>query len=93
METLPLNIEAITDGRQSTYRNLRRAVDACLSGLRSGMDDANLRLELEAAVRDNSNYGLAVWFFTRDGMKSPPFSELRTHYPTVWNTLVATVFA
>jgi uncharacterized protein (TIGR02646 family) len=82
---LPLNIEAISEGRQRIHRNLRRAVHHFLQS-----DCSEVAVgELEAALRDNSDYGLLVWFLSREGMNDQPFVFLRQHHPDLWERLQA----
>ncbi|MDM8004877.1 MAG: hypothetical protein QUV05_01820 [Phycisphaerae bacterium] len=87
---LPLNTDPITEGRQRTDRNLRRAVRAFLCGV--GPESAEVRPEVKqellAAVRDNDGYGLTSWYFEKDGKKESPFSDLRAGYPRIWEEIV-----
>jgi uncharacterized protein (TIGR02646 family) len=81
---LPLNIEAVTEGRQRTRRNLVRAVNTFIKGMAAGIDLPALEAELLEAVRDNDDYGLAHWYFQRDGREQEPFKSLQNAHPAVW---------
>lgn len=83
-EVLPLNVEAVTDGRCRTRRNLKRAVQHFVERAGQGAQLEVHADELAAAVHDNDDYGLAAWFFLRDGREEPPFSDLRKRYPSTW---------
>ena len=83
-DILPLNIEAVTEGRLRTKRNLQRAVRDFTGHVEQGRNMAEAENELVEAVRDNDDYGLAVWFFIRDGQKDRPFADLKTNWPKVW---------
>ncbi len=84
---LPLNIEAITEGRLRTKRNLQRAIEAYLRELDSGRPPGAARDDLVQAIRENDDYGLSIWFFLRDGKEEPPFSLLRMKYPETWGQI------
>ena len=81
---LPLNIEAVTEGRLRTRRNLVRAVRGFLSHGASSSAGGTLEAELLEAVRDNDDYGLALWYFRRDGGTEEPFHTLRASHPDTW---------
>lgn len=85
---LPLNIEAVTEGRKRTARNLKRAVDHFL--LRRHVPNAIE--ELLTAIRDNDDYGLAEWYFVREGIGEPPFSNFKASDGDAWSraTRIAT---
>ena len=84
---LPLNIEAITEGRLRTKRNLQRAIEAYLRELDSGGPPGAARDDLVQAIRENDDYGLSIWFFLRDGKEESPFSLLRMKYPETWGQI------
>ncbi|MCI0461002.1 MAG: hypothetical protein L0Z62_28985 [Gemmataceae bacterium] len=84
---LPLNIEPVTEGRRRIQRNLRRAVERCLEQLTQGADSAAAAKQLQTAVQDNDDYGLAVWFFLREGREEAPFRTLRSKNRTVWRAI------
>lgn len=88
---LPLNIQAVTEGRLRTGRNLGRCVRRFLESTNSTPSAGTRERELLGCVCDNSDYGLASWFFLRDGQAEPPFAELRTKSPDVWNRVSARV--
>jgi uncharacterized protein (TIGR02646 family) len=81
---LPLNIEAITEGRLRTKRNLHRAASAFLSDIDQGNPLREARDSLFEAIRDNDAYGLAVWYFVHDGSGEEPFRGLQLRFPGVW---------
>ncbi len=82
---LPLNIEAVAEGRLTMRRNLARAIKAFLFQVtNSTTDPVTLEAELLEAVRDNDEYGLGVWYFRRDGATEPPFQSLQASHPAVW---------
>lgn len=83
---LPLNIEAVTEGRQRTRRNLVRAINTFLSHM-SSSNREGLQTELLDAVQDNDEYGLIYWYFSGDGMSEEPFHTLRESYRDVWNRI------
>jgi uncharacterized protein (TIGR02646 family) len=78
---LPLNVEAVTDGRRRIARNLQRAVEHFLAA--HSQDGSVDRLLY--AIRDNDDYGLAIWYFHREGAREAPFSALRSSNPDVWS--------
>jgi uncharacterized protein (TIGR02646 family) len=84
---LPLNIEAVTEGRLRTRRNLVRAVRSFLSHMATSADPHGPEAELLEAVRDNDDYGLALWYFRRDGGTEEPFQTLRASYCGIWDRL------
>src|SRR5262245_38655984 len=88
---LPLNIEAVTDGRQRTQRNLRRAVRHFLQQAQHATDLKTAQTELLEAISDNDGYALARWFFERQGKKEPPFSDLKKNFPSVWKAVLASL--
>jgi hypothetical protein len=90
---LPLNIEAVTEGRLRTRRNLLRAVRHLLAQIqmRSNAEEAALVDETLEAVRDNDEYGLADWYFRRDGGAEEPFRTLRDSYRGIWDRLAQAI--
>jgi uncharacterized protein (TIGR02646 family) len=90
---LPLSIEAVTEGRLRTQRNLMRAVRGFLSHMATSVKVQSLEAELLDAVRDNDDYGLALWYFRRDGATEEPFQTLRASYGEVWDRIVRAVCA
>jgi len=84
---LPLNVEAVTEGRQRTCRNLFRAVESFLRQAQQlPVPDAAIG-ELRDAIRDNDDYGLAEWFFLREGRDDPRIAPLREQHPEVWGRI------
>ncbi len=88
---LPLNIQAVTEGRRSTQKNLIRCVGRFVESLNATTTHTAAMTELLACVNDNSQYGLVDWFFLRDGQDEQPFAELRSKSPAVWNLVTAHV--
>ncbi len=84
---LPLNVEAVTEGRQRATRHLRRAVQQLLSHADPDVEAATR--EFLDRLPDYDEYGLLQWFFHRDGNAETPFSELRQRYPAVWASALA----
>jgi len=91
VELLPLNVEAVTEGRKATHRNLVAAVTAFLSssGDHGENPDPQAVTELKRAVRDNSQYGLAVWSLSGDGQRREPFQGLKSRHPGLLDDLRA----
>jgi uncharacterized protein (TIGR02646 family) len=83
-KVLPLNIEAITLGRQRIRRNLIRAVRHFTDKVGAGVSQATAGGELIGAVADNDDYGLAIWYFFKEGGDEEPFRSLRAKFPSVW---------
>ncbi len=86
---LPLNIEAIADGRLRTVRRLSRAVRAFLDQIAAGAVRGAALRELLTSVADSDDYGLGSWFFLRDGRDADPFSTLRAADVAAWNAIEA----
>ncbi len=84
---LPLNVEAVTEGRQRATRHLRRAVRNFLS--HAAVDLGAATRELLDLLPDHDDYGLLQWFFHREGSAEAPFSELCQRYPKAWSSLLA----
>lgn len=72
-DVLPLNIQAVTEGRKRTVRNLVRFVSTYLEI--TAPTPANTDA-LIAAIADNDDYGLAQWFFRYEGADDLPFKAL-----------------
>ena len=86
-EILPLNIDAITMGRQRTARNLSSAVREFLSTVdKRGVAEATS--QLVQAISDHDDFGLAEWFFKRDGSTHIPFATLRANHKDAWQAVV-----
>jgi uncharacterized protein (TIGR02646 family) len=88
---LPLNIEAVTEGRLRTRRNLVRAVHHFLTRMATSTEPGLLEAEILEAVRDNDDYGLAQWYFRHDGGTEEPFHTLRTSYHDLWHRIAQVV--
>jgi uncharacterized protein (TIGR02646 family) len=85
---LPLNIEAVTDGRRRTYRCLCRAVRRFLDVAHNVGDPSAAEVELLEEVRDHDDYGLLRWYFVKDGSQSSPFIELRRNHESAWRRII-----
>lgn len=85
--TLPLNIEAVTEGRLRTKRNLQRAIRTFIQNVEQGRSRAQAEHELMETIRDNDDYGLTVWYFLRDGQESLPFRRLKAQWPRTWKAV------
>jgi hypothetical protein len=88
-ETLPINIDAVTEGRLRTTRNLRKAVRSFLECSPEYQSTPEAVRALLEAVHDNDCYGLATWFFLGDGRVEPPFCELESDHGTIWQAVVS----
>lgn len=86
-KVLPLNVEAVTDGRRRTQRNLERAATRFLGQLRNNASSDPDLAQFVAEIRDYDQYGLAEWFFRREGSREPPFRELEVRFPGVWTRI------
>jgi uncharacterized protein (TIGR02646 family) len=86
-KTLPLNIEAITEGRVRIKNNILRAVRTFLRDVESGRLVGEAEFDLTQAIQDNSDYGLCVWFFVRDGKDGTPFRDLWINHPNTWENI------
>ncbi len=82
-----LRHQAVTEGRRRTYLRLNRALRSFLSQSASGdrpASEASIE-DFLASVDDALDYGLAVWFFLREGQFTEPFETLRLKFPAVWD--------
>jgi len=86
---LPLNIEAVTEGRQRAQRALARAVREFLKGAGDAENTERLAADLLTELYDCDSYGLLEWFFRREGSTEPPFRDLKTRLPEVWKQIRA----
>src|SRR5207244_12407549 len=84
---LPLKVEAVTEGRQRTRRNLVRAINSFLRHMPISPNPEALQAELLDAIQDNDDYGLVYWYFRRDGATEDPFRTLRNAYRDVWDRI------
>jgi uncharacterized protein (TIGR02646 family) len=88
LETLsPLRHQAVTEGRRRTFLRLQRAVRSFLGDGNEEVSEASVQ-DLLDCVDDAVEYGIAVWFFVRDGQDEEPFRALRTRFPKVWDRAV-----
>ncbi len=81
---LPLNIEAVTDGRSIAQRNIERCIDRFEASMAAGGRQLSAETELETCLEDNDQYGLGTWFVTRDGRDEPRFVRMRQAFPETW---------
>jgi uncharacterized protein (TIGR02646 family) len=83
-----LNYEAVSKGRGRIARALAGAVEDFLV-LNTAREDADE--QLRRRVLDNLDYGLAEWFFLREGQDEQPFVTLRAANLPAWAMLQAAV--
>ena len=87
----PLRHQAVTEGRRRAFRNIRRAVRAFLAQeeghVVADISEETIKDLLEC-VDDATEYGLAIWFFLRDGQDEEPFRRLRDEFPATWRRIV-----
>lgn len=88
---LSLNVQAVTDGRGATRRNLERAVRSFLGAVTQGIARDEALGELHSALDDNSGYGLLRWYFLFDGQGDEPFSSLKSVFPKEFETIAASI--
>lgn len=90
VDILPLNDEAVTDGRIRVHRRLAREVRRFLDAP-AGETDAAGRTkagrELLDSALDSLQYGVACWCFARDGQAEEPFSVLKERFPDLFAEL------
>ncbi len=86
--TLPLNIEPVTEGRLRTTRGLRRAVQRFLNQTPENLSTSESEDPLVEEIQDLDGYGLAAWFFERDGQSESPFRELKAHHRLTWEAVL-----
>jgi uncharacterized protein (TIGR02646 family) len=85
-----LRHQAVTEGRRRTYQRLHRAVRSFLAQSADGelaVPEEGVQDFLES-VEDATDYGVAAWFFARDGQAEEPFRTLRLRCPSVWDRAV-----
>jgi hypothetical protein len=81
----------VTEGRLRTRRNLLRAVRGFLIHAATSTEPEVLEAEFLDAIRDNDDYGLAQWYFRRDGESEEPFHTLQALYREVWDRIAQAV--
>lgn len=89
---LPLNIEAVSLGRQRTFNNLAKVVKKFLEDIEIGNDAEAAFLELSQQISEHSDYGLEYWLFHFDGSDEEPFTRLRVECPDYWKKLKGSIF-
>jgi uncharacterized protein (TIGR02646 family) len=84
-----LRHQAVTEGRRRTAARLRRAIRSFLvqSQTKQDIADDSIR-DLVECVEDASDYGIAAWFFLRDGQDEEPFRTLRERFPEIWAEVI-----
>ncbi len=86
----PLRHQAVTEGRRRTSMRLRRAVRSFLAhhtGEAEELAAASIG-DLLDDVDDAVDYGIALWFFLRDGSSDESFGQLKEHFPTLWDAIL-----
>lgn len=86
---LPLNIEAVTSGRQRYYRNLCKAVEVFLqSAYFDGGSASEAAFEqLSHDIVELSDFGLNRWLFHFSDHSAEPLRSLCCDYPEQWQRL------
>jgi hypothetical protein len=81
-----LRYQAVTEGRRRTYQRLKRAIRSFLSQSGGGNETPSEESaqDLLDCIDDATDYGLAAWFFLRDGQEEEVFRSLRARFPAVW---------
>ncbi len=86
---LPLNIEAVTSGRQRYYRNLCKVVEAFLQSAKSDDGSASEAAfeQLSNDMVELSDFGLNRWLFHFSDHSAEPLRDLCSDYPEHWQRL------
>ncbi len=84
---LPLNIEAVTEGRRRVTHHLARAIKVYLQEVEQNHDTEQAFAVLQKTLMDYDDYGLTHWFFIHDGQHTEPFKTLRENHSIVWERL------
>ena len=82
-----IGYQAVEEGRRQTRRDIYEAVEHFLA--EAAPIGSPLEDELLRSVSGHDGYGLAYWFFCRDGADYPPFCDLRRQFPETWAKLKA----
>ncbi len=88
-EILPLNIEAVTEGRVRTSRRLRASLDRFLVASVSAVAEQAALAALIQEVRDIDAQGVVSWFLLHDGRQLQPFRTMQTNHAQSWAALIA----
>lgn len=82
-----LRHQAVTEGRRRAYQRLKRAVRVFLSQAGDNTEAApeESHEDLLESIDDATDYGLATWYFLRDGQSEEPFCTLRVRFPFLWD--------
>jgi uncharacterized protein (TIGR02646 family) len=88
---LPLNVEAVTEGRKRVVRRLVQAVRSYILEPAEPDKSENAFNILQRTLNDNDDYGLTYWFFMREGQHAEPFKTLHEQYPKIWERLQVTL--
>jgi uncharacterized protein (TIGR02646 family) len=85
-----LRHQAVTEGRRRTYQRLKRAIRSFLtqSGEGNQAPSEESVQDLLDCIDDATDYGLAAWFFLRDGQDEEVFRSLQARFPAVWTRAV-----
>lgn len=88
-DILPLNIEAVTSGRQRAHRDLSRIAQRVLGELRAqtgSIADAT-SAELLQYLAEHDDFGLTRWIFHFWDPVEDPFLAIRDEYSQLWDEL------
>jgi uncharacterized protein (TIGR02646 family) len=84
-----LRHQAVTEGRRRTSLRLKRSIRSFMGQRGEDGEVPESAVEdLLECVDDATDYGIAVWFFLRDGREEDPFRALRTGFPSIWKRIV-----
>jgi hypothetical protein len=86
---LPLNVEAITEGRVRAARRLSRLVNRFLIDMAIPATQAHALEQLVEEVREIDAQGVVSWYLRREGRHTVPFSTMAHDYPPAWADLIA----
>ncbi len=86
-----LQHQAVTEGRRRTSARLRRCIVTFLSQRRAEDEEVSKESlqNLLEYIDDTTDYGIAAWFFLKDGQDEEPFRTLQSRFPSIWNRIVA----
>ena len=89
-----LRHQAVTEGRRRVYQRLKKAVLSFLTQSADGTPPSEERIsDLLEEVDYAVDYGLAAWFFLREGQSEESFRMLRLLHPSVWARAVGRIVA
>jgi uncharacterized protein (TIGR02646 family) len=84
VDHLPLNDEAVTNGRAASLRTLCASIEHFRQKLAAGENLLIASDALRQRVLDAPDRGLAQWFILNDGKNDHPFTWLRVQHPDTW---------